>query len=286
MAHGISSSPKRVSPKLYTKKYYLEDCSGYDLFKKTVGDSLDDRLQKIITLLPNLNHAKILDIGCGRGELSIYLAKNGNRVLGIDYSKNAIDLANTALSHQSREIRSRLEFRHLDIHDLDKLDQTFDLIVCTEVWEHIYPDEQDDLLKSARSLLLPSGQIFIHTAPSRWFNDFTYRYWCYPVSTLLVSIWNKVFKKNYGNIPPWSQLRTHYHQIMHVAEPDYFSFRKKLFRNGFSGAIRSTNITVNKPILSFKDSLYNFLVYLSPLSNYFPLNIFWGNDFWVLARQK
>ncbi len=285
MAHGTLSSPKRVSPKTYTKKYYLEDCSGYDLFKKTNGDAIDDRLQKIVTLLPNLKNAKILDIGCGRGELGIYLAKKGNYVLGIDYSKNAIDLAKKALSLQSGFVRSRLSFLTLDLHNLESLKNKFDLIVCTEVWEHIYPDEQDALLKSVRTLLKPGGFVFIHTAPSRWFNEFTYPLWCYPVSSFIVGIWNRLYKKSYGNIPPPEELRPHYHQLMHVAEPDYFSFRATLLKNGFTGSIRSTNITVNKPIFSFKDTLYNFLVYLSPLSNLFPLNIFWGNDFWVLAKM-
>ncbi|MEK7095298.1 MAG: class I SAM-dependent methyltransferase [Patescibacteria group bacterium] len=285
MARGTSSSLKKVSPKLYTKKYYLEDCSGYELYKKTKGDSLDDRLQKIVTLLPDLSGANILDIGCGRGELAIYLAKKGNHVTGIDYSKEAIDLANLAKSHQPKKIKSRLDFRVLDIDKLSRLDKQFDLIVCTEVWEHIYPLEQESLLTSARQLLRPAGQIFIHTAPSRWFNDYTYRLWCYPVSTLFINVWNLIFSKQYGNIPPYAKLRTHYHKLMHINEPDYYSLKNIIQKNGFAGEIRSTNITVNKPVLSFKDVIYNFLVYLSPLSSRFPLNVFWGNDFWILAKK-
>lgn len=276
----------RVSPNLYTKKYYLEDCNGYALFKKTKGDQMDDRLQKITTLLPRLTGANILDIGCGRGELAIFLAKRGNTVTGIDYSKNSVSLANYAKKHQPDTVRSCLNFLVLDLHNLASLDKKYDLIVCTEVWEHIYPDEQDSLLQGAIRLLTPDGSIFIHTAPSRWFNDYTYRYWCYPISTMLVTLWNAIFRKNYGNIPPWYRLRTHSHQKMHVAEPDYFSMKKLINKNGLIGEIRSTNITVNKPVLSFKDSLYNFLVYLSPLSNYFPINILWGNDFWILAKRK
>jgi len=63
---------------------------------------------------------------------------------------------------------------------------------------------------------------------------------------------------------------------MHVNEPDYFSLCRLFQKTGFRGSIYSTNITVSKPLISWKDRLYNMLVYLNPLSYYFPFNIIWG----------
>jgi len=47
-------------------------------------------------------------------------------------------------------------------------------------------------MKKIRNLLKDDGFVFIHTAPSRLFNDNTYKFWCYPVRTLLMKI-NKFF---------------------------------------------------------------------------------------------
>lgn len=39
-----------------------------------------------------LNNKKVLEIGCGYGSLSVYIAKRGSRVTGIDISPEAIKI--------------------------------------------------------------------------------------------------------------------------------------------------------------------------------------------------
>jgi cyclopropane fatty-acyl-phospholipid synthase-like methyltransferase len=53
----------------------------------------------------------VLDIGCGSGEIAAWLSKNNYRVLGIDYSSSAIELANQQFSGGDED----LEFRTVDI---------------------------------------------------------------------------------------------------------------------------------------------------------------------------
>jgi cyclopropane fatty-acyl-phospholipid synthase-like methyltransferase len=277
----------RVDPKHYTKKYYLSDASGFEEYKRSFGKELEPRLLKIVQKIPLKNGMRVLDIGCGRGELVYWAAKNGaGKVIGIDYSKNAISLSDKAKKKWHKRMQDKIIFKEEDALQMKFDNNSFDLIIMTEVFEHLYQEEQVTILKKIHKMLNDEGILFIHTAPSKWFNNHTYKYWCYPVSSILVAINNLFTEKKYPNVTKPDKVRTVSHNIMHVNEPDYFSLRKVYSVTGFRGKILSTNTTVSKPIISWKDRLYNFLVYLSPLSNYPPINFLWGNDFYSILRKR
>jgi ubiquinone/menaquinone biosynthesis C-methylase UbiE len=277
---------KRVDPKVYTEDYYLSDCTGFENWKLSGGKVLEPRLQRIVEELPSVNSKKVLDIGCGRGEMALYCAKQGAKsVTGIDYSKVAIKLANEAKKHYEKGIRDKVNFKVGDGKDLKFKDKSIDAVLLTEVLEHIYPDEQRVMFKEIHRVLKGDGFVFIHTAPSKWFNDFTYKFWCYPISSVLVFLNNLITGNKYTNITKPVEIRTKSHKIMHVNEPDYFSLKKLIKDSGFEGKIRSTNITIAKPNIGWKDKIFNSVVYLIPLSNYFPFNVLWGNDFYAVLKK-
>lgn len=278
---------KRVDPSLYTEDYYLNDCSGHKEFKNSKGELLEPRINFIANNIPAVKGKSVLDVGCGRGELCFWAARKGaKKVVGIDYSKAAIKIAKKTRSRLSVEIKNRVDFKNVDIKNIKYKQKTFDIIFFIEVYEHLYPKELKKVFFILSGILKDGGYLVIHTAPNRLFNDFAYRWWCYPVSKILVSIWNTLKKDNYGTLPPWEDLRPESHLQMHVSEPDYFSLRNMIRKSGFKGAIKSSNVTVNKPEISWKDKLFNLVVYLYPLSKYFPLNILWGNDFWSVLRKN
>ena len=278
---------KRVDPKAYTKKYYLSDCSGYKEYKKTWGKKLEPRLQRIVNEIPLKKGMRVLDIGCGRGELVFWSAiKGADVVIGIDYSKNAIILANEAIKYYPKKIRSKVKFKIRDAKKLKFHDKSFDAILMVEVLEHLYKEEQMEIFKQLLRILKDDGFIFIHTSPNKWFNNFTYKYWCYPISTILVNKNNFFTFSDYGNLVHPSKVRTDSHKIMHVNEPDYFSLKKLFNKFKFNGMIKSTNVTVAKPHLSWKDILFNTIVYFNPLSFFPPFNIFWGNDFYAVLTKR
>jgi ubiquinone/menaquinone biosynthesis C-methylase UbiE len=85
------------------------------------------------------HHARILDAGCGTGEIASRLAElyPDARVLGVDIIEAHLDLARSRYAH----LVPRLEFERQSIFELRAEDATFDLTVCRHVIQSIpHPD--------------------------------------------------------------------------------------------------------------------------------------------------
>jgi len=95
---------------------------------------------------------EVLDIGCGEGYGSDFLAGSAKSVLGIDYDAAIIDYA------KDKYQKLKLEFLVLDIKDLDSLSRKFDVICSFQNIEHIQDTEK--LLKNISNLLNDHG-VFI-----------------------------------------------------------------------------------------------------------------------------
>ncbi|MBW3003800.1 methyltransferase domain-containing protein, partial [Candidatus Woesearchaeota archaeon] len=55
--------------------------------------TLEEPPKEIVEVVSKVKPCKALDIGCGEGFFSIYLAKQGFDVTGIDYSEVAVERA-------------------------------------------------------------------------------------------------------------------------------------------------------------------------------------------------
>ncbi len=77
---------------------------------------------------------KVLDVGCGTGILACEVAKNVGQVIGIDISKEQIDLAQSLAA--GKQIHN-VEFRQMSAHDIGNLEEKFDLIYFRYVLHHV-----------------------------------------------------------------------------------------------------------------------------------------------------
>ena len=105
----------------------------------------------------NWKSKTVLDVGCGTGLFAYKAANKGANVLGIDFSVQAIEIA------QSRFKHSNLKYKKMN---LKKIKEKYDVIVSLGTLEHM--DDPLVILKLFKKHLNPKGKIII-TSPN-WTN--------------------------------------------------------------------------------------------------------------------
>ncbi|OGH09014.1 MAG: hypothetical protein A2152_01985 [Candidatus Levybacteria bacterium RBG_16_35_6] len=109
----------------------------------------------------------ILDVGCGEGFTLKRLKQKaiGNKFTGVDSSKEAITLG--------KKENPNLDLRVGDIYNLKFKDNSFDLVLCMEVLEHLKEPE-----KALAELKRTSKKYLLLSVPNEpWFYLFNYTQW-------------------------------------------------------------------------------------------------------------
>jgi 2-polyprenyl-3-methyl-5-hydroxy-6-metoxy-1,4-benzoquinol methylase len=110
----------------------------------------------ILEILKNRKDIKILDVGCGNGSIANALIKMGYDVYGVDASHVGIDLANKVNNNRF----FLCDFEKMKLPSEMPI-QKFDLIISTEVIEHLYSPHA--FMKFCRMCLHPNGEILLST---------------------------------------------------------------------------------------------------------------------------
>jgi 2-polyprenyl-3-methyl-5-hydroxy-6-metoxy-1,4-benzoquinol methylase len=98
---------------------------------------------------------RTVDFGCGAGNYTVWLAKQGFDVTGIDISPSAIDLARKNAVKQGVQCT----FIVADVlGDLREVKGLFDFAFDWELLHHIYPQDRPGYLANVARLLKPGGK--------------------------------------------------------------------------------------------------------------------------------
>ena len=100
---------------------------------------------------------RVLDAGCGSGYGSAMLAQEAREVIAIDRSDAALELTRAA-------VPSSVICEVGDVTELRFEDDSFDVVVCFEVIEHV--EQQDRVLDEFARVLRPGGRLIV-SSPNR-----------------------------------------------------------------------------------------------------------------------
>ena len=101
---------------------------------------------------------RILEIGCGAGLLCFDLAHSAKTVVGIDISHFVLDFANNVKEYLQCD---NVFFQQGDAEHLAFADNTFDIVVCSEVLEHVL--EPQRALAEMRRITKLDGTVILTT---------------------------------------------------------------------------------------------------------------------------
>ena len=108
---------------------------------------------------------KVLDVGCGTGDLIIQITKKGIEAVGVDFAKEMITTAKKNAPKKAR-------FECCSIFDLKTKPNEFDLVSANGFIEYISYKELDALFEKAFDCLKPNGS-FVLGSRNRLFNVFS-----------------------------------------------------------------------------------------------------------------
>ena len=128
--------------------------------RQTVRAGRDEMRAELLSILPHdLKGARVLDAGCGAGQMAMELAERGAHVVAVDISPSLLDVARR---RTPEHLRGRIEFHAGDM--LDPSFGTFDAAVAMDSLIHY---GADDIARAVGGLTarLSSGPLAFTVAP-------------------------------------------------------------------------------------------------------------------------
>jgi len=202
----------------------------YRDFVASGGARLRPRLARSLDLAQLGPGVRMLDLGCGRGEVAVHAALRGASVVAVDYSPDCARLTREAAEIMGREDGStpNIEVLLADATALPFPDASFDRVTMLDVVEHLVPWQLDGAMQEVRRILKPDGFAVVHTVPNRW----------------ALTVGYPLLRLVRPGLP--EDPRTDYEHEVHVNEQDIVGLRRTLRRAGLDCRVWLENLTVEQ----------------------------------------
>ena len=204
---------------------------GYHDFIASRGERLPPRMVRALELMHLEPGMRVLDMGCGRGEILLHAARCGTEVVGIDYSADCLRLSRQTLEIASDRERARVTLRQADATELPFRGQVFDRVLMLDIVEHLYDWQIGHALGEAYRVLRPEGYVVLHTLPNRWALEYGY-----PLFRLFLDL-----RRRLPGTP-----RSDVERSVHINEQDLLGLKRSLATAGFTVKVWLENLTLEQ----------------------------------------
>ena len=155
------NTKKRMQEK--TKSYFDKEAKEYD--SSSDGKFVKCMYSEIVSRVMELQGRKILDLGCGNGNVIRMLQKNREA----EYS--GVDISEAMIREAQKRVGKGVELKAADAAALPYSNDIFDIIICNASFHH-YTDP-DAALEEIKRVLKPGGTLVlgdptIPVGPVRW----------------------------------------------------------------------------------------------------------------------
>lgn len=159
---GVSLGREHLSDSRYWDWRAAMQGMGAVMWPNEAFNRCVDRLQRrtLVDLLGDVSGRRVLDVGCGQGRLSLFLADQGAHVTGIDFSEAMIACA--VADAVRRDVRGSVRFLRMALDDLPSLGESFDDAISVGCLAVTCADRS--LLAAAEALgtaLVPGGRVLL-----------------------------------------------------------------------------------------------------------------------------
>ena len=145
--------------RLFLEDNMLYSCAYFRDPGETLEEAQRNKLRLLASKLCLREGMRVLDIGCGWGDLALYLARLENvHVTGVTLSKEQQKLA-TERARQAG-LAHRVTFELRDYRDVD---DTFDRIVSVGMFEHVGVQHYDEFFSHLNALMPDDGIAVLHS---------------------------------------------------------------------------------------------------------------------------
>ena len=147
---------------------------GYKKIRERKSNANDlFEIPALLSLLPNLDGKRILDLGCGFGEhCKMFVQMGAESIIGIDISEKMLAVA------KGENADPKITYLRLPIEEINSLPGTFDLIVSSLAFHYV--EDFEGTVKSIYEKLSHGGRFIYsqehplvtsHTHGDRWTRD-------------------------------------------------------------------------------------------------------------------
>jgi len=117
------------------------------------------KLQLLVSKAVSKPQAKVIDVGCGAGNIALEMARQGANVTGIDLCQESIRIANLSKKNSQASIKGSLNYSVANINKVNWPDNSLDAIVLVSTIHHL--PEVDKFISRVYKSLKQTGCLLI-----------------------------------------------------------------------------------------------------------------------------